>query len=198
MYEQTRHDGFGDEVKRRIMIGTYALSSGYYDAYYGQAQKVRTRIVEDFRAAFEKVDLVVTPTSPDRRLPARRADRRPARDVPVRLLHRADAAGRHARRSRSRPGCPDGLPVGFQIAGPAFSEAAHPRRRARARAGDRLRGGAGAGERVTRLRAGDRHRDPRAAAARARRCSAAARSRSATSRTRTPARSASATPARCR
>ena len=64
LYEQTRHDGFGAEVKRRIMIGTYALSSGYYDAYYGQAQKVRTLISRDFAAAFERVDLVVCPTSP--------------------------------------------------------------------------------------------------------------------------------------
>ncbi|HZC13107.1 MAG TPA: amidase family protein, partial [Thermoleophilaceae bacterium] len=64
MYERTRHDGFGDEVKRRIMIGTYALSSGYYDAYYGRAQRVRTKIADDFRGAFEKVDLVITPTSP--------------------------------------------------------------------------------------------------------------------------------------
>jgi len=64
MYEQTREDGFGDEVKRRIMLGTYALSSGYYEAYYGRAQRMRTRIVEDFRAAFEAVDLLITPTSP--------------------------------------------------------------------------------------------------------------------------------------
>ena len=64
MYEPTRSEGFGAEVKRRIMLGTYALSSGYYDAYYGQAQKVRTRIAEDFDAAFEAVDFVVTPTSP--------------------------------------------------------------------------------------------------------------------------------------
>ncbi len=64
MYENTRHDGFGAEVKRRIMIGTYALSSGYYDAYYGTAQRVRTKIAEDFRAAFQNVDLIVTPTSP--------------------------------------------------------------------------------------------------------------------------------------
>ncbi|MDQ2837507.1 MAG: Asp-tRNA(Asn)/Glu-tRNA(Gln) amidotransferase subunit GatA [Actinomycetota bacterium] len=60
----TREQGFGPEVKRRIMIGTYALSSGYYDAYYGQAQKVRTLIVRDFRAAFEQVDVLVSPTSP--------------------------------------------------------------------------------------------------------------------------------------
>ena len=64
MYERPAHDGFGAEVKRRIMLGTYALSSGYYDAYYGQAQKVRTRIAEDFATAFESFDFVVTPTSP--------------------------------------------------------------------------------------------------------------------------------------
>ena len=64
MYEETRAQGFGAEVKRRIMLGTYALSSGYYDAYYGQAQKVRTKIAADFDAAFAAVDFVVTPTSP--------------------------------------------------------------------------------------------------------------------------------------
>ena len=64
MYESTRAAGFGDEVKRRIMLGTYALSSGYYDAYYGRAQKVRTKIAEDFAAAFDSFDFVVTPTSP--------------------------------------------------------------------------------------------------------------------------------------
>ena len=122
MYEQTRHDGFGDEVKRRIMIGTYALSSGYYDAYYGQAQKVRTRIVEDFRAAYEKVDFVVTPTSPTVafELGERTADPLAMYlsdyfTVPMPL------AGTPA---ISIPaGLSDGLPVGFQIAGPAFSEA---------------------------------------------------------------------------
>jgi aspartyl-tRNA(Asn)/glutamyl-tRNA(Gln) amidotransferase subunit A len=60
----TREAGFGAEVKRRIMIGTYALSSGYYDAYYGQAQKVRTLITRDFNAAFEKVDVLISPTAP--------------------------------------------------------------------------------------------------------------------------------------
>ena len=64
MYTRTRHDGFGAEVKRRIMLGTYALSSGYYDAYYGRAQRVRTMIAEDFAAAFERFDLIVTPTAP--------------------------------------------------------------------------------------------------------------------------------------
>ncbi len=60
----TRDAGFGDEVKRRIMLGTYALSSGYYDAYYGQAQKVRTLITRDFEAAFEQTDVLVSPTAP--------------------------------------------------------------------------------------------------------------------------------------
>ena len=64
MYEETRGHGFGPEVKRRIMLGTYALSSGYYDAYYGRAQRVRTMIVRDFDAAFAGVDFVITPTSP--------------------------------------------------------------------------------------------------------------------------------------
>jgi aspartyl-tRNA(Asn)/glutamyl-tRNA(Gln) amidotransferase subunit A len=122
MYEQTRHDGFGDEVKRRIMIGTYALSSGYYEAYYGKAQKVRTKIVEDFRAAYEKVDFIVTPTSPTVafELGERTAD-------PI-AMYLSDyftvpmpLAGTPA---ISIPaGLSDGLPVGFQIAGPAFSEA---------------------------------------------------------------------------
>ena len=122
MYEQTRHDGFGDEVKRRIMIGTYALSSGYYEAYYGKAQKVRTKIVEDFRAAFEKVDFLVTPTSPTVafELGERTAD-------PI-AMYLSDyftvpmpLAGTPA---ISIPaGLSEGLPVGFQIAGPAFSEA---------------------------------------------------------------------------
>lgn len=64
MYTKTRAKGFGTEVKRRIMIGTYALSAGYYDAYYLKAQKVRTLIKQDFEAAFEKVDVLVCPTSP--------------------------------------------------------------------------------------------------------------------------------------
>jgi aspartyl-tRNA(Asn)/glutamyl-tRNA(Gln) amidotransferase subunit A len=121
MYERTRHDGFGEEVRRRIMIGTYALSSGYYEAYYGTAQKVRTRIADDFRAAFERVDFVVTPTSPTVafRLGERTADPLAMYlsdyfTVPMPL------AGIPA---VSIPcGLSEGLPVGFQIAGPAFSE----------------------------------------------------------------------------
>ncbi|MGH2713199.1 MAG: amidase family protein, partial [Thermoleophilaceae bacterium] len=121
MYERTREEGFGAEVKRRIMIGTYALSSGYYEAYYGKAQQVRTKIVEDFRAAFDQVDFVVTPTSPTVafKLGERTADPLSMYlsdyfTVPMSL------AGTPA---VSIPcGLSDGLPVGFQIAGPAFSE----------------------------------------------------------------------------
>ncbi len=64
MYLATRTAGFGDEVKRRIMLGTYALSAGYYDAYYGKAQRVRTLIIRDFRAAYERFDVLLSPTSP--------------------------------------------------------------------------------------------------------------------------------------
>jgi aspartyl-tRNA(Asn)/glutamyl-tRNA(Gln) amidotransferase subunit A len=64
LYEKTRSCGFGDEVKRRIMIGTYVLSAGYYDAYYLKAQKVRSKIINDFDQAFEKVDVIFTPTAP--------------------------------------------------------------------------------------------------------------------------------------
>jgi aspartyl-tRNA(Asn)/glutamyl-tRNA(Gln) amidotransferase subunit A len=121
MYEVTRDEGFGEEVKRRIMIGTYALSSGYYEAYYGTAQKVRTRIAQDFAAAFEQVDFVVTPTSPTVafELGERTADPLAMYlsdyfTVPMPL------AGIPA---VSIPcGLSEGLPVGFQIAGPAFSE----------------------------------------------------------------------------
>ncbi|MDG1858083.1 MAG: amidase, partial [Emcibacteraceae bacterium] len=64
MYKKTRAAGFGDEVKRRILIGTYVLSAGYYDAYYLKAQKVRTLIANDFKTAYEKCDVILTPTAP--------------------------------------------------------------------------------------------------------------------------------------
>ena len=121
MYTKTRHDGFGPEVKRRILIGTYALSSGYYDAYYGRAQKVRTLIARDFEQAWKRYDFIVTPTAPGVafELGAKTADPlamylNDACTVPMSL------AGIPA---ISIPnGLADGLPVGFQIAGPAFSE----------------------------------------------------------------------------
>jgi aspartyl-tRNA(Asn)/glutamyl-tRNA(Gln) amidotransferase subunit A len=130
LYERTRAQGFGDEVKRRIMLGTFALSAGYYEAYYGRAQRVRTKIADDFRAAFERCDFVVTPTSPTVafKIGERAADPLamylsdyctvpmplagiPAISIPVGLAPPADGTGPAA-----------GLPVGFQIAGPAFSE----------------------------------------------------------------------------
>jgi aspartyl-tRNA(Asn)/glutamyl-tRNA(Gln) amidotransferase subunit A len=130
MYERTRSEGFGPEVKRRIMLGTYALSSGYYDAYYGQAQKVRTRIAQDFDAAFAEVDFVITPTSPSVafELGAKTADPLamymndfftvpmslagiPAIAIPAGLAAPEGAADGAAK-----------LPVGFQIAAPAFGE----------------------------------------------------------------------------
>ena len=121
MYTRTRAAGFGAEVKRRVMLGTYALSSGYYDAYYGQAQKVRTKISEDFRSAWERFDFIVTPTSPSVafELGAKLDDPLSMYlndfcAVPMSL------AGIPA---ISIPnGLSEGLPTGFQIAGPAFSE----------------------------------------------------------------------------
>jgi aspartyl-tRNA(Asn)/glutamyl-tRNA(Gln) amidotransferase subunit A len=121
MYERTRSAGFGAEVKRRIMLGTYALSSGYYDAYYGTAQKVRTKISDDFRDAFGRFDFIVTPTSPwvAFELGAKTDDPLAMYlndfcTVPMSL------AGIPA---ISIPcGLSAGLPVGFQLAGPAFSE----------------------------------------------------------------------------
>jgi aspartyl-tRNA(Asn)/glutamyl-tRNA(Gln) amidotransferase subunit A len=127
MYETTRAEGFGAEVKRRIMLGTYALSSGYYDAYYGQAQKVRTRIAEDFAAAFAAVDFVVTPTSPSVAFGLGEKTDDPLAmylndffTVPMSL------AGIPAVSIPAGLAEPEGggtrLPVGFQIAAPAFAE----------------------------------------------------------------------------
>jgi aspartyl-tRNA(Asn)/glutamyl-tRNA(Gln) amidotransferase subunit A len=121
MYTRTRAAGFGPEVKRRIMLGTYALSSGYYEAYYGTALKVRTKIAQDFAAAFERFDFVVTPTSPwvAFELGAKTDDPLAMYlndffTVPMPL------AGIPAISIPS--GLSEGLPVGFQLAGPAFSE----------------------------------------------------------------------------
>src|SRR3989449_11036251 len=69
MVARTRDAGFGDEPKRRVMLGTYALSAGYYEAYYGQAQKVRTLIIRDYEAAFERFDVLASPTSPTTAFP---------------------------------------------------------------------------------------------------------------------------------
>ena len=121
MYTRTREAGFGAEVKRRIMLGTYALSSGYYDAYYGRAQKVRTKIAEDFRTAWERFDFIATPTSPTVAFPLGAKLGDPLSmylndfcAVPMSL------AGIPAISIPS--GLSEGLPVGFQLCGPAFSE----------------------------------------------------------------------------
>ena len=121
MYELSRSQGFGDEVKRRIMLGTYALSSGYYDAYYGQAQKVRSLVVADFAAAFSDFDLLLSPTTPTT---AFRIGEKV--DDPLNMYMSdvcttsANLAGLPA---ISIPaGLSDGLPVGLQLFGPAFSE----------------------------------------------------------------------------
>ncbi|HUN79106.1 MAG TPA: Asp-tRNA(Asn)/Glu-tRNA(Gln) amidotransferase subunit GatA [Solirubrobacteraceae bacterium] len=139
MYTRTRHDGFGAEVRRRIMLGTYALSAGYYDAYYGRAQRVRTKIVEDFDAAFAQVDFIVTPTSPSVAfglgektgdpwsmyvndfctVPMSLAGI-PAISIPCGLAGGEDGLGPGGHAGLGPGG--RGLPVGFQIAGPVFSE----------------------------------------------------------------------------
>jgi aspartyl-tRNA(Asn)/glutamyl-tRNA(Gln) amidotransferase subunit A len=123
MYEKTRSEAFGDEVKRRIMLGTYALSSGYYDAYYGQAQKVRTLVVQDFHAAFEDFDFLVSPTTPTTAFAMGEKANDPLSmylcdicTIPMNL------SGLPA---ISIPaGLSEGLPVGFQIIGSALSESA--------------------------------------------------------------------------
>jgi aspartyl-tRNA(Asn)/glutamyl-tRNA(Gln) amidotransferase subunit A len=121
MYERTRNEGFGDEPKRRIMVGTYALSAGYYDAFYGQAQKVRTVIKREHDALFETFDALVSPTSPTVAFPlgARTAD-------PI-AMYLSDLL--------TIPSCmaglpglnipcglSEGLPVGLQLVGPQFGE----------------------------------------------------------------------------
>ncbi|HEV2819070.1 MAG TPA: Asp-tRNA(Asn)/Glu-tRNA(Gln) amidotransferase subunit GatA [Solirubrobacteraceae bacterium] len=121
LYTRTRHDGFGTEVKRRIMLGTFSLSSGYYDAYYGRAQKVRTKIAQDFHEAFQRFDFIVTPTAPTVAFGLGTKVHDPLAmylndycTVPMSL------AGLPA---ISIPnGLSEGLPTGCQIAGPAFSE----------------------------------------------------------------------------
>jgi aspartyl-tRNA(Asn)/glutamyl-tRNA(Gln) amidotransferase subunit A len=121
MYKNTRDEGFGDEPKRRILLGTYALSAGYYDAYYGQAQKVRTVIAREHADAFAKFDVLVTPTSPT---------------VAFELGGRTvDPLAMYACDLLTIPSCmaglpglnvpcglSEGLPVGLQLIGPQFSE----------------------------------------------------------------------------
>jgi aspartyl-tRNA(Asn)/glutamyl-tRNA(Gln) amidotransferase subunit A len=121
MYSRTRGAGFGAEVKRRVMLGTYALSAGYYDAYYGKAQKIRTLVLRDFQRAFERVDVIVAPTTPG---------------VAFKMGEREDPLQMYLNDVFTIPvnlaGLPGlsmpagftqtGLPIGLQIIGKAFDE----------------------------------------------------------------------------
>jgi aspartyl-tRNA(Asn)/glutamyl-tRNA(Gln) amidotransferase subunit A len=121
MVERTRDEGFGDEPKRRIMLGTYALSTGYYEAYYGQAQKVRTVIASEHAAAFDGFDVLVSATSPTVAFPLGAKTQDPiAMYLSDVLTIPSNMAGLP---SMSIPcGLSEGLPVGFQLIGPQFSE----------------------------------------------------------------------------
>jgi aspartyl-tRNA(Asn)/glutamyl-tRNA(Gln) amidotransferase subunit A len=119
----TRAEGFGAEVKRRIMLGTYALSSGYYDAYYGKAQQVRTLIIRDFEAAFEQVDVLVSPTTPTTAFPiGERADDPIAMYLADLCTIPSDLAGNAALSVPCGLALEDGLPVGLQIMAPVLAD----------------------------------------------------------------------------
>jgi aspartyl-tRNA(Asn)/glutamyl-tRNA(Gln) amidotransferase subunit A len=119
----TRAAGFGPEVKRRIMLGTYALSSGYYDAYYGKAQQVRTLIARDFDAAFEQVDVLVSPTTPTTAFPiGERADDPMAMYLADLCTIPSDLAGNAAISVPCGLAPEDGLPVGLQIMAPVLAD----------------------------------------------------------------------------
>jgi aspartyl-tRNA(Asn)/glutamyl-tRNA(Gln) amidotransferase subunit A len=127
MYEQTREQGFGDEVRRRVMIGTFVLSSGYYDAYYLRAQKVRSLIRQDFARAFEKVDALLSPTAPE---PAFKIGERSADPLRMYLADIFTNAANLAGICAISIPCgfaktPEGteLPIGVQIMGNALDEA---------------------------------------------------------------------------
>ena len=124
LYINTRSEGFGKEVKRRIMIGTYVLSAGYYDAYYLKAQRVRRRIVEDFQAAFEKCDLILTPTAPT---PAFPIGDKSMQENPITMwlndiftvsVSLAGLPGMNLPVKKKK----NGLPLGIQLVGKAFDE----------------------------------------------------------------------------
>jgi aspartyl-tRNA(Asn)/glutamyl-tRNA(Gln) amidotransferase subunit A len=119
----TRAAGFGAEVKRRIILGTFALSSGYYDAYYGKAQQVRTLICRDFDAAFEQVDVLVSPTTPTTAFPiGERADDPMAMYLTDLCTIPSDLAGNAALSVPCGLAPEDGLPVGLQIMAPVLAD----------------------------------------------------------------------------
>ncbi len=122
-YETTRANGFGAEVQRRLMIGTYVLSSGYYDAYYLRAQKVRTRILEDFRSAFETVDALLTPTCPNAAFAFGEKSDNPVdmylNDIFTVTANLAGLPGISVPAALNS----EGLPLGLQVIGKALDEA---------------------------------------------------------------------------
>jgi aspartyl-tRNA(Asn)/glutamyl-tRNA(Gln) amidotransferase subunit A len=124
MYRRTRDQGFGSEVKRRILLGTYALSAGYYDAYYLKAQKVRTLLARDFEQAFKKVDAIVTPTSPTAAFKLGEKVDDPLAmylaDIFTVVADLVGIPGISVPCGQTR----EGLPIGLQILGKHFDEAA--------------------------------------------------------------------------
>ncbi|MGM0422854.1 MAG: Asp-tRNA(Asn)/Glu-tRNA(Gln) amidotransferase subunit GatA [Pseudomonadota bacterium] len=122
MYEATRAAGFGDEVKRRIMIGTYVLSAGYYDAYYNKARKVRQLIANDFKAAYEQVDVILTPTTPSAAFGLGENTDDPVamylNDVFTVTVNMAGLPGMSVPAGLNK----NGLPLGLQLIGKAFDE----------------------------------------------------------------------------
>jgi aspartyl-tRNA(Asn)/glutamyl-tRNA(Gln) amidotransferase subunit A len=122
MYENTRAQGFGKEVQRRVLIGTYVLSAGYYDAYYLKAQKVRALIARDFTQAFEKVDAILTPTAPSAAFAMGEKSDDPIamylNDVFTVTTNLAGLPGISVPAGLSG----EGLPLGLQVIGKAFDE----------------------------------------------------------------------------
>lgn len=122
LYKQTRSEGFGKEVKRRIMLGTYVLSAGYYDAYYGKAQRIRRLIRQDFEDAFQNVDVIVSPTAPTTAFPLGENQDDPVKmylnDIYTISANMAGICGISVPVGTHS----DGLPVGMQFMGAAFNE----------------------------------------------------------------------------
>ncbi|HVL90668.1 MAG TPA: Asp-tRNA(Asn)/Glu-tRNA(Gln) amidotransferase subunit GatA [Actinomycetota bacterium] len=122
MNSRTRAEGFGDEVKRRVMLGTYALSAGYYDAYYGKAQKVRTLVIREFEKAYERFDLILSPTSPTT---AFKIGERADDPISMYLADLFTIPSNLAGACGISVPCglaEDGLPVGLQLMGPPMAE----------------------------------------------------------------------------
>ena len=122
MYTKTRAEGFGDEVKRRIMLGTYALSSGYYDAYYKKAQQMRTLIKEDFDKAFEQVDILISPTCPNTAFDLGSKTEDPLSmyltDIATICANLAGIPGLSVPAGFDK----DGMPIGLQVLSPVLTE----------------------------------------------------------------------------